>query len=459
MISITFTEEQRKILHDHLFPGDGKESLAICLAKQIKHNDGHKLIVTEVHLIPYSLCDRDEQYISWSSKDIIQFMDKAENEKLSLIKIHSHPYGPRAFSEQDNRSDNTFFPSVSDWCGNDNIHCSMIFTEDFILARGFQSGKFTNVEKIWVIGDRLKLFSAQSVGDIECAFDELTYKIFNTLKIAIIGCSGTGGWIIELLGRNQTGYLIPCDPDILDNPNLTRVLNSKLKDIGKNKALIAADVIRDMGYECKIEAITAPLQTRRTLESLKGCDAIFGCVDSIYPRHLLNIFCTYYMIPYFDIGVHIEASSTKLVSAAGGFHYIQPGKSSLLSRNLYSSKELADETYKTLNPSFYSRLEKEGYVRGRKASRPAVSGLNSLASVTCFNEFESLVLNYKFEDEKGIASKTICKKSGEEYSRFENEFAVDQILKKKMRLGDDFFEKEKTLFEEENVKTSNELEI
>jgi hypothetical protein len=434
------------------------EALAVCLAKPIKHKDGVRLIVREVKLIPYEKCERNKQYITWPSSEIVDVLDEAEATGLSVIKIHSHPYGPRAFSLQDDRSDSSLFPSIQEWCGPDQIHCSLVFTEDFIVGRYYHQAThtFLPVDKIFVIGDRLRLYSSHVTSNIDCAFDELTYAIFKTLKIGVIGCSGTGSWIAELLGRNQTGNIVICEFDILTNPNLTRVLNSKLKNLGLNKASAIAEAIFEMGHGCLVEIVPLPLQSPKSIEALKGCDIIFGCVDSVFARYLLNTMCTYYSIPYFDIGVHIDATPKALVAAAGGYHYIQPGKSSLLTRGVFSSKELADDTYKVFSKTHYERLEKEGYVHGRKAARPAVGGLNSLSSTLCFNDFESLVLDYLFEDEEPVASKVVCKRSGEVFTQQENKYRTDTSLQRKVGLGDDFFIREASLLDD-SLKNSTQV--
>lgn len=37
------------------------------------------------------------------------------------------------------------------------------------------------------------------------------------------------------------------------------------------------------------------------------CDVIFGCTDGAEARHLLNHIATFYSIPYFDVGVRLDA--------------------------------------------------------------------------------------------------------------------------------------------------------
>lgn len=448
MKSIIFTEEQYLKLKSHLFPGDGLEALALCLAREVSYQNNVRLIITETFNIPHEKCERSDLNLTWSTSDIIHILDRAESEGLSVIKIHSHPLGPRDFSLQDNRSDSLFFPSVHSWCESKNLHCSVVFTEDFILGRAFdEKNEVHPIDKIFVIGSRIQLFQTKSTTEA-IPFDERTYDVFKGLRVGVVGCSGTGGWMIELLGRNQIGELVPCDPDILTEPNLTRVVNSKLNLCGINKAVIAANVVTDMGHNTVINILDFSVHDIRAIQYLKTCDVIFGCVDSVYARHILNLLCTYYCIPYFDLGVHISTNEDQLLTAASGYHYIQPGKSSLQSRGIFSAKELADETYKIQSPHLFKRLKNDGYIRGKDVARPAVSAINCKAVINCFEEFQSQILNYR-DEIQSFATKIFCAKAGEEFCHQENEFPKDILLSKKVGLGDKFLELEGHLLVEQ----------
>ena len=58
-------------------------------------------------------------------------------------------------------------------------------------------------------------------------------------KIAVIGCGGLGGYIIEMLARLGVGTLAVADGDVFEESNLNRQLLSDTGVIGKNKALQA----------------------------------------------------------------------------------------------------------------------------------------------------------------------------------------------------------------------------
>lgn len=440
MTNLTFTSAQYDQLQTHLFPGDGLEALAICLATPIAHEDGIRLIVTDVFCVPHELCQRREDLLIWRTADIIDILDQASNQKKSVIKIHSHPGGYEAFSAQDDRSDFGLFPSIYNWCESAAPHASVIFTPNSIIGRLIDRGNEAQfIDNVWVVGPTLRLFPYRPESKV-LGFDESTYEVFKKIKIGLVGCSGTGTWISELCGRNEFGVFCICEFDSLEKVNLNRLLNSKLSLIGKNKAEIAKDSVLDMGLGSIVRISKSPLQTEESINLLKSCDILIGCLDSVFARHLLNLLSTYYVIPYFDIGVHIHAANGKIQNAVSGWEYLAPGYSSLQTRGVITAEALAEETYRLFSPQHFGRLEKEGYVRGdRKVSRPAVSAINGKASLSCFEEVQARLLRYRYDPDDQVASKVFCAKGDEEFRKYESDLKTDLLLKKKVGLTDQFF--------------------
>ncbi len=65
-------------------------------------------------------------------------------------------------------------------------------------------------------------------------FGDDTYNRLRNLKIAVVGCSGTGSFVIEHLARLGVGCIILVDPDIMEVNNLNRIPNSTMDDAVKN---------------------------------------------------------------------------------------------------------------------------------------------------------------------------------------------------------------------------------
>ena len=135
-----------------------------------------------------------------------------------------------------------------------------------------------------------------------------------------------------------------------------------------------------------------------TVRAVAGCDVVYGCMDSVDGRHLLNKLATFYVIPYFDLGVKLEADGTGGVDqVCGTVHYLQPGGSSLLSRHVYTMEQVrAAGLYRT-DPAAYRTLLGDGYIRGVQEDRPAVVQLNSLVASLAVNEFLARLHPYRLD--------------------------------------------------------------
>ncbi|MDD3538936.1 MAG: ThiF family adenylyltransferase, partial [Atribacterota bacterium] len=73
-------------------------------------------------------------------------------------------------------------------------------------------------------------------------------------KVAVVGCGGLGGNIIEMLARLGIGSITAIDGDIFKESNLNRQLLSSEKNMGKGKAETAVSRIKDINSS--IEAIS-----------------------------------------------------------------------------------------------------------------------------------------------------------------------------------------------------------
>ena len=104
------------------------------------------------------------------------------------------------------------------------------------------------------------------------------------------------------------------------------------------------------------------------------------------------------MIPYFDLGVRIDADGKGSVDqVCGSVHYIKPGGSSLLSRNLFSMEQVRAAGLHRTDPEQYKKLLDEGYIRGIQEDRPAVIQLNTLIASIAINELLARLHPYRID--------------------------------------------------------------
>lgn len=164
------------------------------------------------------------------------------------------------------------------------------------------------------------------------------------------------------------------------------------------------DAIQKMGFETQVTRIAANLVAPKPIQEIATCDVVFGCVDGAEGRHILNRISSYYVIPYFDVGIDLQASEHGGISqVTGAVHYIQPGGSSLLSRGVYSQEEVEAEALRRSDPELYANHLKQNYIAGVKEDSPAVLPINMHYASLLVLEFLARIHKYRITDDAELA--------------------------------------------------------
>lgn len=436
-------------LKQHLFPGDGNEAVAFALCGRARRDDLELLVVREIVPIPYDLCRvRTPDRVTWSGEALNAALVRACAEGLALVKVHSHPSGYPRFSGTDDAADAELFPSVFGWLSSAAPLASMIMLPDgMLIGRAVQNhGIGLPLDCIRVAGDDFLFWRSTAdtatIPDhairIAQAFGDKTYRLLRALRIGVIGCSGTGSIVIEQLARNCVGELVLVDPDHIDHKNLNRILNSTKEDADNkaSKPQVQQRAIQLMGLGTKVQVIDGDLMSIATLKALSSCDVLFGCMDSIDGRHVLNKLASAYVIPLIDVGVLLEADGKGGVDSIwAAIHTILPGGSSLLSRRVYSQADLDAAFLKRSNPDAYEDQLKRGYIKGIRVDQPAVISVNMVASAAAANELLARIHPYRFKKNKSFAVRRLCL-SDQDASSDESDGDVCRAMQRMVGVGD-----------------------
>jgi molybdopterin/thiamine biosynthesis adenylyltransferase len=447
----THFEEVRQ----HLYPGDNKEAIALALCGRF--NDGRvtMLLAHKVLLIPHDECDRREDFIEWPTERAVPFLVEAMNKGFGILKIHSHPGWYDSFSGIDDRSDKDFFSSVYGWTNSDLPHGSAVMLPDgSIFGRMIMPDlSFVPMSKISVAGDQILIWPQSSSTKIDeygrrtaQLFGDGTYEMLKTLRIGVLGASGTGSIILEQLYRYNVGELVPVDDKPVELRNLNRILNSRMGHAldKEYKVHMIAQAIAETGMDTKV----TPFQynaydSPEAVKTLATCDVIIGAMDTAEGRHLMNRLSTYYLVPCIDMGISIDSDKKGGIDKIeGSVHYIQPGKSSLLTRGVYSLDQVVAESIFRKNPEEYKRLQLEGqrnghkYIKDLDVDRPAVISINMQIAAIAMNELLNRLHPYKFRALSDTAKLAIDVTADFIIPEKESDFAVDEQLAKKVGRGD-----------------------
>ena len=407
--TLSLTELQHAELSAHLFPDDGCEAVAIALCGRRRDAEHHRLLVHRWVPVPYEVCsERKPDRVTWPTEMLPPLLEQARLRGLAILKIHGHRH-PSPFSAIDDRADRALFPAVHAWT-EDGPHASAImFRDGRMIGRLVdEDGGFRPLTSVSVVGDDLSIWSADRRGAavpefgrrVAQTFGAGTFDRLRRLRVGVVGCSGTGSPLIEQLARNCVGTLVLVDPDRVEEKNLNRILNATMDDArqGRLKVDVAARAIAGMGLGTVVETHPRNLFDPDTVRAVAGCDVVFGCMDSIDGRHLLNKLATFYLIPYFDLGVKLEADGNGGVDqVCGTVHYLQPGGSSLLSRHVYTMEQVRAAGLLRTDPAAYRTQLEDGYIRGVQEERPAVVQLNTLVASLAVNEFLARLHPYRLD--------------------------------------------------------------
>lgn len=117
-------------------------------------------------------------------------------------------------------------------------------------------------------------------------------------QVAVIGCGGLGGYLIEYLSRIGVGSIRCVDGDVFEESNLNRQLLSSPALLGASKAQAAANRIREINPDVRAEAFPVFLDSSNGRELIAGCDAVLDALDNIPARKMLAKACAKEDIPY-----------------------------------------------------------------------------------------------------------------------------------------------------------------
>ena len=398
-------------LAEHLFPGDGKEAVAFALCGRARRSDLELLVVREVVPIAHDVCRvRTPHTVAWPGVAMEPVLARAAAQGLAVVKVHSHPTGYEWFSTTDDAAEREMFPSVFAWLDTDAPLASLIMLPDGrLVGRSvLDGGGGRPLDGIRIADEdfRFLQYGHEESGGavpghalrIAQAFGERTFQLLRRLRIGVVGASGTGSIIIEQLARNCVGDLVVVDPDEVEDKNLNRILNSTASDVGEhaNKAMVQARAVEAMKLGTRVRTIGCDLLSREAIEALSTCDVLFGCMDSVDGRHVLNKLASTYVIPLIDTGVRLDADGDGGIDSIWlGVHTVLPGGSSLLSRRVYSQEDLQAAFLRRTDPHAYEQQRKLGYVKGVMVDRPAVISVNMEAASAAVNEFLARVHPYR----------------------------------------------------------------
>lgn len=201
----------------------------------------------------------------------------------------------------------------------------------------------------------------------------------SNMTIVVVGASGTGSLICELLARAGCRRIIVIDHDIVKPSNLNRILYATADDAKhkRTKVDVLKRGIEALRLDCDVIAVPGSILDNHVLRYLNSADLIFGCVDKDYPRVIMCKYAYQYLVPYIDIGAEIGGDDEGIVSTDARANYVGPGRWCLRCTGLVTRRRLAFESLTAIERKRKVAL---GYSDDLLLKQPAVMDLNMRAA-------------------------------------------------------------------------------
>ena len=174
------------------------------------------------------------------------------------------------------RAANGLLPWVTQCAAAEQFGRSHAVVEELALENGIFPARYQRNRNMISIAEQLLLFRS---------------------RIAVIGCGGLGGYIIEGLARLGVGGIVAIDPDVFEEHNLNRQLLATLRTLGQAKTEVALARVNEINPAVTVTPIQAAFCTANGQELLQGVTVAVDALDSIAYRLELVETCTEMDIP------------------------------------------------------------------------------------------------------------------------------------------------------------------
>lgn len=218
-------------------------------------------------------------------------------------------------------ADNQLLPWKNQIEASERFGLTVAQVEEVALERGILPARYQRNRTIISVNDQLTLFHS---------------------SVAVIGCGGLGGYVVEELARLGVGRIVVIDPDVFEEHNLNRQLFSSPANLGTAKVEAAAKRIGEINPAVTLVPVQTAFSPENGADLLGGCQIVVDALDSIQVRLELADVCSAMNIPL----VH--------GAIAGWFGHVAtqfPGDTTL--QTIYGSWKGGKGVEQTLgNPSF-----------------------------------------------------------------------------------------------------------
>jgi molybdopterin/thiamine biosynthesis adenylyltransferase len=136
-------------------------------------------------------------------------------------------------------------------------------------------------------------------------------------SVVIVGVGAVGSEAARLLGQAGAGRLLLCDPDTVQESNLSRGALYGPDDLGLPKAAAAAAALRAREPRLAVTTRVTDLQHGIGLAELRAASLVLSCLDSVADRVALAGRCGLAGVGMLDAGTHPWGGEVRYFAPGG----------------------------------------------------------------------------------------------------------------------------------------------
>jgi molybdopterin-synthase adenylyltransferase len=310
---------------------------------------------------------------------------QARQQKLSVLPIHTHPgqKGQPSFSSTDIAGERRLLPVLERQSSQptgalvvgDEKESVGVWIDSNDRETGHCRDVGTAPQRIEEHARKVDPMFSRNV----LAFGEEGQARLSSLRVGVVGASGTGSHIFEQLVRLGVGEIVVIDSDHVEDVNLNRIVIASRCDARRKrrKATVAARYAKKVSKSTKVTAIHGDVCETDIACSLFEVDVLFSCTDSVSSRAVLNRLSIQRFIPLWDCGTEISTANADRLRAFANVRLVLPGSACLVCMGVIDPELLRIEL---LPADERQREQGLGYIRGGDIPAPAVVSLNGIAA-------------------------------------------------------------------------------
>lgn len=401
--SVAMTASVEKELLGHLVRDDGQEDVLIATYVLSTGNDRTTAVLRSV-IYPGKGERLVHRNASFTSSYVLRAATEARDLGGGIVLLHSHPNGSgwQGLSAMDHETESEY----------ERVARAITKMALVGMTLGVRDASWS--ARFWF--DRNEPTWAESVRSVSPTFDvtwndelrgvplvtssqqrtvsswgERTQASMTRLRVLVVGCGSVGLDVAQRLAATGLATVGVMDYDAVETLNLDRMIGATKLDakLGRSKTAVAARLMRSAATAEHFDvvehevSITDPVGAKAALDY----DIIFSCVDSPWPRSVLNSVAYADLIPVIDGGIALDTfTDGRMRGGIWRAHTLVPGRPCMVCLGQLVVGEIAlDKDGLLENPRYIAGTHREA------PSRQNVAILSASVSAALLAQFVSLV--------------------------------------------------------------------